>query len=115
MDTAIPIGGTPVEVLVADNYGLDDYPNSPVNEEIIEGDDNEQFEINEHEEMGLNRGIVDNNVAVAMDQEEADEVVIIAPLVNTASIFRSESARCDSDEVIAAGSANFVPPEGWVR
>lgn len=101
MDSTIPFEGIPTEVHVADDYDLDNYQNSPANEEMIERYDHEQVEINEDKEIENPDMVVDSNVAVAMDPEEAEDVVVLSPLVNVANIFRIESTRC---EVI------FMPP-----
>lgn len=96
-----------------------------VNDELNRGDevifdemDYQQIEINDQHNADLNLGDLVDGEGAVINLEEAvmiEDVVIIAPAVNVANIFRKEGTKCDSEEVIAAACANFAVPEGWTR
>lgn len=87
------------------------------NEVVFNEIDYQQEALNDQQHAELNFGnfVADEADFVQLEEPMIEDVVIIAPEVNVANIFRKEGIRCDSEETIAAACANFAVPEGWIR
>ena len=124
MDAAAAVGESPLAAvepeindILADIIDDLDFLEEIPDEAEIPNEANIPEQAEMPEDAVLDREIlVDNDALFGPDEEELmGDVVVIAPVLNVADIFRKDGAKCGTDVVIAAACENFVVPAGWIR
>ena len=117
MSEAVPPARIPTDAINSANDNVNVAATGIANDAMDENNDQQAENFDRQEAEVHPENLVGGHDVILLNQEEPmiDDVIIVAPALKVASIFRKEETRCDSDEVIAAGCAAFAVPEGWIR